>query len=142
MGFRGPKALLNFYVVDPADPRLHTVVVDQGLDSKGWETWITASEMRTLIEKLSQADLEWQQSSKIEYFGSWLKRPAVDWFEITVISSNGTVKSRIRLTRMCDELRQLDSVMATPRILWQFQTLRWDDGCAVPGYHNEEAPKN
>jgi hypothetical protein len=31
--------------------------------------------------------------------------------------------------------------MPTPRLRWQFQTLRWDDGCIIDGYHNEAKPK-
>jgi hypothetical protein len=133
---------MNFYVADSNDPKLHTVLIGEGQDSQGWEAWITTSEMRCLTEKLIQSDLQWSESTEVKPFGSWRERPANDWLEITVISSKGTAKAEIRLTRMCDELQQLDSVMATPRILWQFQTLRWDDGCVIPGYHNENRPKN
>ena len=132
---------MNFYAAAVDDPRLHTLHIDNGPHSKGWETWITTTEMRFLTEKLVKSDLEWSESKKVEVFQGKRNRRSGDWFDITVISSKGTAKARIRLTRMCDELRQLDSVMATPRILWQFQTLRWDDGCIIPGYKNEARPK-
>jgi len=61
--------------------------------------------------------------------------------DLTVVSSRGTAKAEIRLTRMCDDLLKIDDAMPTPRILWQFRTLRWDDGCVIPGYRNEELPK-
>jgi hypothetical protein len=133
---------MNFYVADPGDPRLHTVRIGEGgLHSAGWDAWILAPEMRALIDALAHSDLEWQDSTKIETLKPAFQRKGGDWFEITVISSSGTAKASIRLTRMCDELERFDSVIATPRLLWQFQTLRWDDGCAVPGYDNLARPK-
>jgi hypothetical protein len=134
---------MNLYVVDAGDPRLHTVSFDSGPREKGVETWITPSEMRLLIDKLAQSDLEWLDSKTVEPFKAWQNRRDGQYsFDITVVSSKGTAKASIRLTRMCDELLQFDLVMPTPRLRWQFQTLRWDDGCVIPGYHNEAKPKD
>jgi hypothetical protein len=133
---------MNFYVADASDPRLHTVFLDHGPASKGVETWITAREMQTLIDKLAQSNYGWQDSKTVEHFKPWQKRTdGHDTFDITVISAKGTARAGIRLARMCDELLQFDSVMPTPRLRWQFQTLRWDDGCAIAGYDNEAMPK-
>ncbi|MGB8028101.1 MAG: hypothetical protein WCF30_00415 [Terracidiphilus sp.] len=98
--------------------------------------------MHTITDKLVQSDIEWfNDSKKVEPFLPFNKRPFRNYFEITVVSSSGTASLRIRLTRMCGELGKLDSAMPTPRILWQFQTLRWDHGCVIAGYSNEEMPK-
>ena len=133
---------MNLYVAGSSDPRLHTVSLEDGPASKGVETWITASEMRTLIEKLAESHLEWLDSKAVGPFKPWLKRTdGQDSFDITVISAKGTARAGIRLARMCDELLQFDSVMPTPRLRWQFQTLRWDDGCVIAGYENEAMPK-
>jgi hypothetical protein len=56
---------MNFYVASASDPRLHTVSVEHGLVSRGVETWITASEMQTLIAKLSRSHLEWMDSKTV-----------------------------------------------------------------------------
>jgi hypothetical protein len=133
---------MNFYVVAAGDPKLHRVDIGHDLKSKGNETWITASEMQAILHSLPQSDLEWTESKRVEVFRDWKERPAENWFEITIVSSRGTAKTRIRLTRMCEELQTLDAAMPTKRILWQFQTLRWDHGCVVPGYHNELKPED
>jgi hypothetical protein len=136
--FRRP---MNFYVASANDSKLHTVSFEQRL-SRGVETWITASEMQTLIEKLSRSHLQWMDSKTVVPFEPWPKRTdGHDSFDITVISAKGTARAGIRLARMCDELLEFDSVMPTPRLRWQFQTLRWDDGCVIAGYHNEAMPK-
>jgi len=138
--FRQPT---NLYVAAEGDPRLHTVHFDSGPNSRGLETWITASEMRALVDKLAHSDLAWVDSKTVEPIKGWHDRRDGQYsFDLTVVSSNGTATAKIRLTRMCDELLQFDSVMPTPRLRWQFQILRWDDGCVVPGYHNETIPKN
>lgn len=133
---------MNFYVAGANDPRLHTVSLEHGPASKGVETWITAPEMQAMIEKFAQSRLEWLDSKKVEPFKPWQKRDdGHDTFDITVLSAKGTARAGIRLVRMCDQLRELDSVMPTPRLRWQFQTLRWDDGCVIAGYDNEAMPK-
>jgi hypothetical protein len=133
---------MNFYVTSANDPKLHTVSIEHGLSSRGWETWVTASEMRTLLDRLSNSGLEWTDSKTVAPFKSWTKRTdGHDSFDITVISAKGTARVGIRLARMCDELLRLDSAMPTPRLRWQFQTLRWDDGCIIAGYDNGAMPK-
>jgi hypothetical protein len=134
---------MNFYVAGASDSRLHTVLIEQGPASRGVQTWITDPEMRTLIEKLAHSHLEWLDSEAVEPFKPWQSRTdGQDSFDITVLSARGTARAHIRLARMCDELLQFDSVMPTPRLRWQFQTLRWDDGCVIPGYVNEAMPKD
>ncbi len=134
---------MNFYVASASDPKLHTVSMEYGVSSKGVETWITTSEMQILIERLSESHLQWTDSKTVSPFKPWSKRTdGHDSFDITVVSSKGTASAGIRLARMCDELLAFDSAMPTPRLQWQFQTLRWDDGCVIAGYHNEAKPKD
>jgi hypothetical protein len=133
---------MNFYVAGANDPKLHTVSFGR-FDSKGVDTWITAAEMSTLIEKLSKSDLSWMHSKKVQPLKAWNRRTdGHNTFDITVMSARGTATAGIRITRMCEELLQFDPVMPTPRLKWQFQTLRWDDGCVIAGYNNEEKPKD
>ncbi len=132
---------MNFYTVGPGDPRLHRVQGPAELQSAGWVTWITEDEMRLLIKKLGALDLDWRYTARIEHFHPLRQRQIHDWVDLTVVSSRGPAQAEIRLTRMCDDLQKIDDAMPTPRILWQFRTLRWDDGCVIPGYHNEEKPK-
>ncbi len=132
---------MNFYVADASDPRLHTLSFG-GLDARGDDAWITAAEMKALIEKLSRSGLKWMDSKRVEQFKAWNQREkGHDTFDITVISARGTASAGIRIARMCDELLQFDPVMPTPTLRWQFQTLRWDDGCVIAGYANEAKPK-
>jgi hypothetical protein len=133
---------MNFYGASAGDPKLHTVSIEHGLSSRGVDTWITTSEMKTLLERLSESSLRWTDSKTVVPFKPWSKRTdGHDSFDITVISSKGTASASIRLARMCDELLAFDSVMPTARLRWQFQTLRWDDGCIIAGYDNEAKPK-
>jgi hypothetical protein len=134
---------MNIYVASASDPKLHTVSIGDGLSSKGVETWITTAEMQTLVERLSESHLRWTDSKAVSPFKPWPKRTDGHLsFDITVISSKGTASASIRLARMCDELLAFDSAMPTPRLRWQFQTLRWDDGCVIAGYHNGAKPKD
>ena len=90
--------------------------------------------MQTLIGKLAQSHLEWLDSKTPTAFKPWQRRAdGHDSFDITVISPKGAARAGIRVARMCDELLKFDSVMPTPRLRWQFQTLRWDDGCVIAG---------
>jgi hypothetical protein len=133
---------MNFYVANANDPKLHRVSIGIGFASRGVETWITASEMQTLVAKLLQSHFEWVDSRTVLPLQPWSRRTdGHDSFDITLVSARGTVRASVRLARMCDELLQFDSVMPTPRLKWQFQTMRWDDGCVIAGYHNEASPK-
>lgn len=133
---------MNFFVVGASDPRLHSVFLETGSTAKGVDTWITATEMRALIGKLARSPLAWTDSETVESLKPWKKRKDGQYsFDITVVTTGGTARAGVRLARMCDALQQFDSVMPTPRLQWQFQTMRWDDGCVVAGYDNEAAPK-
>lgn len=133
--FRSP---INFYVVPDGDPKLHKVVVEA--TDHQWNAYISASEMQCLIDGLKAFGLRWVDSKGREMFKSGLARTDDGFLDITVVSSTATSKSYIRIARMCDQLSQLDSTMPTPRILWQFQLFRVDNGCRVPGYKNDVIP--
>lgn len=133
--FRSP---INFYVVSEGDRKLHTVAVESA--GHQWNAFVSASEMELLINGLKALGLPWVDSSGRAVFKDSFKRTNSGFLEITVVSSEATSKAYIRIARMCDELSQLDSAMPTPRILWQFQLFRVDNGCDVPGYNNSVIP--
>jgi hypothetical protein len=130
--FRDP---MNFYAVSHTDRRFHTVSVDHQ-----WNAFISSSEMQGLIDGLKALHLDWVDSSGREEFVDYRKRNNDGFLDITVVASKSTSKARIRIARMCDQLARLDSAMSSPRILWQFQLFRVDNGCEVPGYNNSVVP--
>lgn len=134
--FRAP---INFYAVSQSDRRFHTVSVGPFADHQ-WNAFISVSEMQRLMDGLKALDLRWVDSKGREAFKDAQKRTGTGFLDITVVSHDGTSKSYIRIARMCEELSQLDSAMPTPRILWQFQLFRVDNGCHVPGYNNSVIP--
>lgn len=137
--FREP---MDFYTVSATDPRLHTVEMpDPNHLDRPWTTFVTVPEMKHLIGGLESLNLNWVDSSRREAFGN-LHPFENSFLDITVLTSKGTAKGYIRIARMCDQLATLDSAMPTPRIRWQFQLLRVDDGCIVPGFFGSEVPRN
>lgn len=133
--FRNP---IDFYAVPAADRRLHSVDFSS---PDTVSTFITAAEMKNLIETLKSRNLNWFDSHGREDFSrDWRHRGGDGFLDITFVTRDSTTKTHIRIARMCDELAKFDSVMATPRILWQFQTFRWDNGCVVPNYDNSARP--
>jgi hypothetical protein len=60
--------------------------------------------------------------------------------DIPLAGSDATGEAHIRIAMMCDLLGRLDSTMPSPRILWQFRTFRWDNGCEIRGYENHREP--
>ena len=131
---------MNFYTVGTNDKRLHTVLVGSPLHPEGVAAFVTTSEMQVLLNKLAQSDYDWNTSRKVERFHDPDPKVDADSFEITVVSLRGTTKGYIRLAVMCNELANFDTIMPTRRIRWQFQTMRWDNGCKIPGYVNEDVP--
>ncbi|MGA8938923.1 MAG: hypothetical protein WB439_07140 [Acidobacteriaceae bacterium] len=130
---------MNLYVVDASDPRLHKVEFKQEPLHEAAIAYISLPEMQKIITQLSRSDDLWYETSK---GGRLPDRPndPDDEAQITVVSSHGTSVDRVRITHMCDEFASYDDLMPTKRILWQFQTMRWDNGCIIPGYHNEDVP--
>lgn len=64
---------MNFYGTSAANAKSHTVSVEHEPASRGIETWITASEMQTLIDKFEQAQPRWVDSKAVKAFGPWEK---------------------------------------------------------------------
>ncbi len=132
---------MDFYVVDASNPKYHKVEFKQKVFPEAAIAYISLAEMQKIIGQLSQTVDLWFEDRK----GRPLQDPpkdANDEAEITIVSSHGTSVDRVRITNMCDEFASLDHLMPTKRILWQFRTMRWDNGCAVPGYRNEEKPND
>ncbi|MDR3792882.1 MAG: hypothetical protein P4L03_05820 [Terracidiphilus sp.] len=136
--FRDP---INFYAVPGADSRLHKVSLANGeMRDDQVDVFISAAEMERLLEGLKSLGLHWDDSKDREVFRDTHHRRDNGFLDITFVSSNATAKSHIRIARMCTQLDHLDSLMPTPRILWQFRTFRWDNGCEISGYDNQAMP--
>ena len=133
--FRSP---VNFYVVSTTDRKFHTV--SMGRSDHQWNAFISDADMRRLIDGLKALDLRWMDYKSREAFIDGLQRKDLGLLEVTVVSNNATSKANIRIARMCDQLASLDPAIPSPRILWQFQLFRVDNGCLVPGYDNNVIP--
>jgi len=133
---------IDFYTVADTDRRLHTVEMAPAANPKRQPmAFIKRLEMQRLIEGVKSLGLHWVDIRRKEVLRDYEHRDNSGFLDITVVSSKASTKSHIRIARMCDQLATLDSTMPSPRILWQFQTFRWDNGCKVPGYHNEARPE-
>jgi hypothetical protein len=133
--FRDP---IDFFVVADADSRLHKVEMP-GNDHQV-NMFVSAGEMKRIFEGLKALALPWADLRGREAFKDTFHRKGTDMLDITVVGSDTTTKTYIRIARMCDQLDRLDSMMPSPRILWQFRTFRWDNGCDIRGYDNSAMP--
>jgi hypothetical protein len=133
--FRDP---VNFYVVPDAAPILHKVMF--GPPDTQANVFVTAEEMRKILDGLKGLFLRWNDSRGREVFKDTFHRGGTGMLDVTLVGTDATAKAHIRIAVMCDQLGRLDSKMPTPRILWQFRTFRWDNGCEIPGYDNSVVP--
>jgi hypothetical protein len=133
--FRDP---VNLFVVPDGDSRLHKVEMPD--NNRQVNAFVSAGEMKRILGGLKALGLSWVNFSGREVFKDKFNRKGTDMLDITLVSSGATAKTQIRIARMCDLLDRLDSAMPSPRILWQFQTFRWDNGCYVRGYDNSAMP--
>jgi hypothetical protein len=132
--FRNP---IDFYVLSVADHRLHSV------DFKNPDTvstFISSAEMKNITETLKSIGLRWVDSRGREELKNRRHRRDDGFLDITFVTQDSTTKAYFRIATMCAQLAKLDTVMPTRRILWQFRTFRWDNGCEVPGYKNYDRP--
>jgi hypothetical protein len=130
---------MDFHVVAVSDPRFHKVEITTELLQQAAIAYISLREMQEIILHLSRSDADWNETNKLSSLrGRPLDSDNIP--QVTIISSRGTSVGHVRIARMCEEFASYDALMPTKRILWQFQTMRWDNGCIIPGYHNEDAP--
>jgi hypothetical protein len=127
---------LVFHLAEDGSPVLNTAPVHE----EGRIAYISVSEMRALVNSLAHTRLAWRESKTVEVLGSFKSLPVSDDMEILVTFANGTAKAEISPKAICATLRPLDAVLKTPRALWEFQLLRLDDGCEVPGFKAEAYP--
>lgn len=134
--FRHP---LNYFVVPDADRKLHKVEFS---DSEGGQInmFVSKAEMARIVKGLKTLGLRWEDSRGREVFRGAQYRRGTDMLDITFVDSDATSNAGIRIAEMCDLLGRLDSTMPSPRILWQFRTFRWDNGCEIRGYENYPVP--
>jgi hypothetical protein len=135
--FRNP---VNFFVVPGADRRLHKVELTDFITDDQANMFVSSVEMKRILEGLQTLRLRWSDSRGRKVFRDPNHRGGTDMLDITLVGSDATGEAHIRIAEMCASLDRLDSTMPTPRILWQFRTFRWDNGCEIPGYENHSVP--
>lgn len=135
--FRNP---VNFFVVPDADRRLHKVEFTDFITDDQINMFVSTAEMKRILDGLKSLGLRWSDLRGREEFKGADKRSGTDMLDITLLGPDSTGKAHIRIAEMCDLLDRLDSTMPTPRILWQFRTFRWDNGCEIRGYENYQVP--
>jgi hypothetical protein len=127
--FHGP---LTLRAVTERDPRINTA---QLILQQGRTVYIPLREMRNLIDGLAQFDVLWESSREIESLDWSIKPlPDTDKMDISIVFSKGTARARLDPKKICKTLSPLDSVLKTPRALWEFQKYRFNYGCQVPGF--------
>jgi hypothetical protein len=135
--FRNP---VNFFVVPDADGRLHKVEHTDFITDGQVNMFVSSVEMKRLLEGLKALGLYWSDSRGRKAFEGRNHRVGTDMLDVTLVDTDSTGEAHIRITHMCASLDRLDSTMPTPRILWQFRTFRWDNGCEILGYENHRMP--
>jgi hypothetical protein len=127
---------LVIHAVDPHDSRLNTAP----MAAEGRVAYVSISDMRELLQALSQSKLSWQQSEKVEVFGSFKKLPITDTMEITVLSSKGTSQASLDSKNICETLQPIDSNLKAARAVWEFQRFRLNYRCSVPNFGFDSYP--
>jgi hypothetical protein len=132
--FYSPAGLLAhpprvFLPMSPLDQRLG--VLDREVIG------VTPSEMRALLRKLADADLDWiAYNQTIPLFPGFMNLPREGFsrVEFLVSCGKGSCEAYLNPVRFCDVLSTLDSAITTPKGLWYFQTYRVNLGCKIIGY--------
>jgi len=135
--FRNP---VNFFVVPESDARFHKVELTDFIRDDQANMFISREEMKRILDGLKSLGLYWSDSRGRKEFVSANHRRGTDMLDITLLGPDATGEAHIRIAEMCDLLNRLDPTMPTPRILWQFRTFRWDNGCEIRGYENYQVP--
>jgi hypothetical protein len=132
-------AALIFRVVGDHDPRLNTSPIN---NLGGRTPYITLAEMQNLIQQLSDLDLSWQQSKRVEVPKELTTKEMTDRLQIDIFFSQGTDRTLVDPQRLCATLATLDPAFRQPRALWEFQLFRVDYHCTVPGFNRNAYPEH
>lgn len=126
---------LIFRPVEQGSPQLDTATATKD----ELITYISFDEMSQLMERLTQLDLRWKESKKVERFKpfSIMDEPSVN-VDIEVVNSAGTAKVKLNGSLACEKLAALDSVFQTRRALLEFQEFRFQMNCSTPGFNQLE----
>jgi hypothetical protein len=120
----------------------------------GATVFVSPEEMRGLAKGLAELRLAWQESPKPFSFEPVLEtgphhpsqpyrvpRQSGKGMEILATCRGGSAKADLAPERICTDLAPLDRVFHTPRALYQFQGMRQDLGCEVPGFNPSKTPE-
>lgn len=126
---------LVFRVVRAGDSRLNTAP----MRPEGRTAYITHEDMKDMLRALAQSGTSWTMSSKVEPLDDFHKMvrhlgPGPPALHIWVVCLKGTALGKIQPARICNTLAPMDSALKSPRALWEFQALRFNYGCKVPGF--------
>lgn len=126
---------LVFRVVPAGDSRLNTAP----MRPEGRTAYIAHEDMKGILRALARPGTSWTVSSKVELlddFHTMVRHlgpgPAV--LSIDVVCSKGSARGNVEPAKICKTLAPLDTALKTPRALWEFQALRFNYGCKVPGF--------
>ncbi len=121
--------------VEQGSPRVNTAAAAKD----DLITYVLFNEMSQLMERLTQLDLPWKESKKVEPFRpfSIMDEPSVK-ADIEVVTSAGTAKVKLDPRSACDKLAIMDSAFQTRRALLEFQEFRNQMGCKVSGFNHLE----
>jgi hypothetical protein len=123
-------------VIDKDDPRRSTAP----LGPEERHVFVIAAEILNLLERLSHANMFWQESDTVEECGPSYKAKGLGYLDITVVYSKGTARSSIGRSEVCNVLESMDPAINTPRALWEFQLYRWFNDCTIPGFDPQKYP--
>jgi hypothetical protein len=111
---------------------------------EGRTAYISLADMQRLVRALSRSDLVWKHTAAVEPLGPFKKLAltgiGVSTMQILVENSNGTATALVAPKNICQTLAPLDSAFSLPRVLWEFQLLRWGYHCRVPGFKRDAYP--
>jgi hypothetical protein len=120
----------------------------------GTTVFVSPEEMRALAKGVAQLGLVWKESPEPFSFEPVLETgphlPGQPYrlpyqsghgMEILATCRGGSAKADLAPERICGDLAPLDRVFHTPWAIYQFQGMRHDLGCEVPGFNPSKTPE-
>jgi hypothetical protein len=125
------QAPLIFRPAQPGNTRLNTALATM----EGWNTYVSFDEMAQLMQALARSNLAWKESKKVKSLEHFKEPDEIsDNVRIEVVSPMGTARAKISSTKICEDLKPLNSALTTERGLWEFQSFLVFLNCKIPGF--------
>jgi hypothetical protein len=100
----------------------------------GKTVYVSAKEFQQICAGLLKLNIAWQVSSNQEVFQDAMTLHPVDSMTVSVVTTHGTARGNIDPEKLCSTLASLDSAFSSRYALWEFQSLRREYYCKVPGF--------